>query len=295
MKLILFWLKFSIGLLIGFYTEFSFGQTENKILEDSLTDKSEFRVGIRYKSDYLYMGRSDSLKSPYFSPSLAYFHKSGFFIQGSLSYMVGGANSEKVDLYLLSAGYDYYANKYLLGVSLSQYLFNDNSYSVQSELKTYIDATAGYDFSVFALYLDASLGFSNGIDAFLGGEISRPFYMANNRLKIEPSVNFNLGSQKYYEAYYLTRNNHSAQNSAGGSHHATASQDVQIQESEKFKFLDIEAGVELAYKINKVRLFASSVWTFPFNPSTLIVDGNKFEEKLKNDFYWVAGVRLIIK
>jgi hypothetical protein len=40
-------------------------QTQTTLLSDSLTDKSEGRIGIRYTSDYIFMGRADSTQVPY--------------------------------------------------------------------------------------------------------------------------------------------------------------------------------------------------------------------------------------
>jgi hypothetical protein len=64
---------------------------------------------------------------------------------------------------------------------------------------------AGMTSSVFMLYADASLGFSDYTDLFVGGEINRTFYFFRNRLRITPAVYINAGSQHYYNEYYTNR------------------------------------------------------------------------------------------
>jgi hypothetical protein len=265
---------------------------------DSIVDKSELRVAVRYSSDYYYMGRADSAKAPYLSPSIGYYHKSGLFIRSSLSYLTASGEG-RIDLYTLSGGYDYYGKKVAAGFSVSEYFFNDLSYAVQAEMSTYLNAYAGYDFSAFMLYADGSLGFSEGTDVFLGAEINRTFYLVRNRLRITPAVYINAGTQKYYSEYYNSR---STQTGAGngkgkgqGGNTTPPTQTVQTVESDKFQVLDYEADLQVSYKIQNVRFYVASTWTFPINPSTVVSDQGTYEEELKNGFYWSSGVRVTFK
>lgn len=267
---------------------------------DSIVDKSEFRVGVRYSSDYYYMGRADSAKAPYLSPSIGYYHKSGLFIRSSLSYLTA-SDEGRIDLYTLSGGYDYYGKKVAAGFSVSEYFFNDLSYAVQAEMNTYLNAYAGYDFSAFMVYADGSLGFSEGTDVFLGAEINRTFYGLKNRLRITPAVYINAGTQKYYSEYYSSR---STQTGSGhgkgkgqgqGGSTSPPTQTVQTLESDKFQILDYEADLQVSYKIQNVRFYVSSTWTFPINPSTVVSDQGTYEEELRNGFYWSSGLRVTFK
>ncbi len=281
-----------LTILMLLSTGFSRAQVYNASPADSALGKSNVRLGIRYTSDYIYMGRADSEKAPYLSPYVGYYHKSGFFINGSLSYLMATAEN-RIDLYTMSGGYDHYGKKYALGVSLTEYFFNDLSYSVQADMKTYLNATAGYDFSAFIVYADASLGFSENTDVFLGLEVNRRFYLLKHKLWFTPSLYMNAGSQQYYEEYYMTRSNKPGGGMGQGGHNApsSTSQDVQVLESNKFKVLDYETALQLVYKIQRTRIFGTATWTFPVNPSTVLVDQVPTEEKLSNGFFWIAGVR----
>jgi len=276
-------------------------QSYKVLTYDSVKEKSQVRIGLRYTSDYLYMGRSDSAKAPYLSPSIGYYHKSGFFLRSSLSYLTSKEEG-RIDMITASGGYDYYVKNWALGASVSQYFFSDYSYNVMAEMSTYLNAYAGYDFSVFMLYADASLGFSGSTDLFMGAEISRTFYALKSNLLITPSLYMNAGSQHYYNEYYAYR---SAQTGAGGGGKGqgpgggsqpptTTTPTLQVEESDKFKILDYEAGFNVTYKIRKLRIFVSPTWTFPVNPATLVNDQGEYQEELKNGFYWTTGIRLIL-
>lgn len=283
-----------------FNSEKTKAQSYKVLSFDSVEEKSQLRIGLRYTSDYVYMGRSDSAKAPYLSPSIGYYHKSGFFLRSSLSYLTAKEEG-RIDMITASGGYDYYVKNWALGASVSQYFFSDLSYNVLAEMSTYLNAYIGYDFSIFMIYGDASLGFSGSTDVFVGTEISRTFYALRSNLLITPSAYMNVGTQHYYSEYYTYR---STQTGAGGGGKGkgqggssqpptTTTTTSQVLESDEFKILDYEAGLNITYKIKNVRLFASSTWTFPVNPATLVNDQGEYQEELKNGFFWSSGIRII--
>lgn len=260
---------------------------------DSTQKKSQLRVGLRYTSDYYFMGRADSLAAPYLSPSISYFHKSGFFVHSSLSYLTS-KGEQRVDLITLSGGYDYFGKKLALGASLTHYYFNSDSYVVQSVMTSYLNAYAAYDLNIFTIYTDVSLGISQSTDIFLGAEINRTFYAIRNHLLITPTLSMNAGSQKYYDEYYIYRSSKSGYGygkGKGPGSGQSSTPTTQILESTSFNILDYEAAVQVAYKIGKTRFYVSSVWLMPVNPSTLITDQGTVTEELKNGFYYSTGVR----
>jgi hypothetical protein len=240
------------------------------------------------------MGRADSAKAPYLSPSIGYFHQSGFFLAGSVSYLTS-SEEQRVDLIRISGGYDYDTKNYIAGISATEYFFSEESFAVQAEMSTYINAYAGYDFSAVTLYVDGGLGISEGTDFFLGFEINHTFYAWKNRIRIIPAMYLNAGSQKYYNEYYTWRSEHtgSGQGNGHGSHYQhNAPSDAEVYEYEKFQFLDWEADLYLAYRTRKLLVFVDPTWTFPLNPATIITDQRTYEEDLENGFYWTVGVRL---
>jgi hypothetical protein len=256
---------------------------------DSTERKSELNASLRYTSDYYFMGMADSTAAPYLSPTISYIHKSGISLRSSLSYLTA-KDQQRIDLITLSGGYDYYHKNFALGASLSQYFYSDLSYVVASEMTTYLNAYAGYDFQLFTLFSNASIGVSSSADLFLGFEIDRTFYAIRNHLRITPSLSMNAGSQQYYNEYYLYRSSQGGNGPGKGPGHSGTTSN-QVIESTSFKILDYEAGIQVVYKINKIRFFVSSVWLMPVNPATLITDTGIMEEELKNGFYWSSGLR----
>ena len=117
-------------------TDFVDAQSYRLWTYDSTFTKSETRIGVGYSSDYYFMGRADSAKAPYLSPSIGYYHHSGVFARGSFSYLMTPGEG-RVDLITLSAGYEYFAENFVAGLSLSEYLFSDDSYAIPSEMSTY--------------------------------------------------------------------------------------------------------------------------------------------------------------
>ncbi len=269
-------------------------QTFEPQAQDSTLRKSEVRLGIRYTSDFYYMGRSDSSAAPYLSPSIGYFHKSGFFARTSLSYLTSG--DDRIDLILLSGGYDYYGKRFGAGVSVSEYFFSDLSYAVQAEMRTYLNAYGGYNLAGFMIYVDASVGFSEGTDFFLGGEVSRTFFAIRNKLKITPGLYVNAGTQKYYDAFYENRSVQTGSGQQKGKGHGgqqtSVTSQLTIVESNAFELLDYEADLQVSYTIAKVRFYIVTTWTSPTNPATVISNADVYEEDLKNGFFWSSGIRI---
>ncbi len=286
--------SFFISVILLLAPVFAFAQS--RVHSADTAGVSSFgSFGIRYKSDYYYMGRADSAKAPYLIPSVAYYHKSGLFISGSLSYLTA-AGDNRVDLYTLSGGYDYIGKKFAAGISADQYFFSELSYSVQAEMSTYVSGYVGYDLDAFMVVANASLGVSDNLDVFLGGEISKTFYMVRDHLSITPSFYTNLGTQRYYDEYY-TRRTMTTGGSGHGKGSGSASPDmttvheISILESEKFQVLDYELGIQMGYRINRFRFATSGIFLFPVNPSTVVTESTTYEEKLENGFVWSVGLR----
>ncbi|MBT8221280.1 MAG: hypothetical protein KJP00_15740 [Bacteroidia bacterium] len=265
-------------------------QSSNLSHIDSSFTSSEVRIGIRYTSDYYYAGRADSTRVPYLSPSIGYFHKSGLYIRGRLSYLTA-ANNGRVDRYIFSGGFNYFGKNFATGFSISEYIFNDLSYAIQAEMNTYVSVFAGYDFNAAIVYLDAGIGFSEGSDVFLSAEINKPIFAFANRLRISPAILINIGSLRYYNEYYTMRSQATGERKGKGRMPSTTISTIsEIESYEKFQVLDYELDLALSYSMNDIRFYSSLTWTFPVNPSTIVSDKETYTEDLQNGFYWSMGI-----
>jgi hypothetical protein len=260
------------------------------------TPASYATAGISYISNIVFAGRKDSVAVPYISPSIAYYHKSGFYSSGSLSYL-SSATESRVDLFTLTAGFTYEKKEFIAEINATKYFFSDKSSNVQSQISGYAGAYAGYNFkNIITLFTDASVTFSSKPDIFWGTEASHSFYADKDRLKISPSAYINFGTQNYYNEYYSYRTHSTGGNGGGtngngqgsGSTQTTAT--VSVTESKKFQLLNYELSLPVAYWFGNFKLFATPVYAIPVNPSAITVNGFTTKETLSNTFYWQAGV-----
>lgn len=255
-------------------------------------DSSYIYAEINYINDAVFMGRKDSVSAPYLFPLVTYRHKSGLYASGSLSYLTK-SNESRIDLFLLTAGYDFTAKKLHGDVSITKYLFNDDSYNVISEVEADVTVLLTYNFSIINLGLASSVYFnSNGnADLFLTPELSYDFISNDKKFQISPTMGVYFGSQNFYEQYYI--NNRFGNGRGQGQGNASTVQEttsIEIRESEKFNLMAIEFSLPMWYSHNSLMLSFLPAYVMPSNPATLTVDDVVFEEDLENTFYWIVGI-----
>lgn len=261
------------------------------------TQTSYATAGISYISNIVFAGRKDSVAVPYISPSVTYYHKSGFYTSGSLSYLSSAAAS-RVDLFTLSAGYTYEKKDFIAEINATKYFFSDNSSNVQSQISGYAGAYAGYDFkNIVTVFTDASVTFSSQPDIFWGTEVSHSFYADKDRLKISPSAYINFGTQNYYNEYYSYRTHSTGGNGGGangngqgGGSTTQTTATVSVTESKKFQLLNYELSLPVSYWMGNFKLYTTPVYAIPVNPSAITVNGATTKETISNTFYWQAGL-----
>lgn len=289
-------MKLSNCLAVAFLLLLAFpALSQEKRKPDSLEQASGYRKSygsatIQYSSDWVYAGRKDSLAAPYITPSIGYYDKSGFFIRGFLSYLTAPGQN-RVDVYGATAGYLWIHQNFYVGGSGTAWLFNDSSYAVQSAASGNVNLYAGYDFNVVDLTLDATALFSNTTDFLAGAELSRLFYAAGDRLRINPTVYAAWGTQYYYGEYYTTRSSgmkgRRGQGSGGGGGTQTT---VAVSETNKFQLLAFELSMPVSYTIGSLRISFTPCYAIPQSPATITIDQTTYPEVLKNTFYWRAGI-----
>ena len=250
-------------------------------------------VDVNFISDAVFMGRKDSISNPYLYPSITYHHTSGFYGTGSLSYLTR-ANQGRIDLFLLSAGYDFTLKKLDGDLSITKYVFNEDSYNVISEVEADVTVQLAYDLEVINLGMASSLYLNSdsSSDVFLSAEISHDVVSDNQKFQISPTAGIYLGSQNFYEQYYVNnRFGNGRGQQSGQGNMASTSEDIRLTESEKFNLMAIELSLPMWY-VEKSWLFSFlPAYVIPQNPATLIVDDVVFEEDLENTFYWIVGLK----
>lgn len=259
--------------------------------------KSYVELSADYISNIVFAGRKDSVAVPYLRPGIGWFHKSGVYVQGSLSFLTG-ENENRIDLYTLTGGYRFSNQQLATGVQLTKYFFAENSYNVQSAMSSYGLAYFGYNLhNVVTVYGDAMASFGSSSDFFTGVELSRPFYLADGQLSITPVFYTLFGTQRYYDAYYSSRhfgmqgsggNGNGPGSGTGGSSIATTGM---LVESAAFKLLSLEVSTPVSFTFNRFTLQFNPVYVFPQSPSSFNDNGTVTKEVLEYTFYWELGLR----
>ena len=96
--------------------------------------KSYLAAGLSFLNNNVYLGRKDSVNIPYIIPDLAYYFKSGFYLEGSLSYVISSSQS-RIDLATFEAGYRFTAKNYSGEATASKFFYNSQSTNVKVRSK----------------------------------------------------------------------------------------------------------------------------------------------------------------
>lgn len=274
------------------------GQTDSLTIENLEKNGSYFSVDLNYISDAVFMGRKDSITAPYLYPSLTYHHKSGFYGTGSLSYLTKSDQS-RIDLLLISVGFDFMAKKFSGDISVTKYFFNEDSYNVISEVEADVSAYLTYDLDFMNISVAASTYFNknSSSDFFLSSELSHDFITNDQKFQISPTAGIHLGSQNFYEEYYI--NNRIGSDRGSGNGNGTGSTGgitteivttIAIQESEKFNMMAVEFSLPMWYSTKSLTFSFLPALVVPQSKATILLDEVLVEEDLKETFYWMVGL-----
>lgn len=273
--------------------------------EESSQDFSYVLGDISYSSDAVFMGRRDSIKAPYIFSSLGYYNKTGFFGNASASYLVS-SDEQRIDLFLISAGYLFTGEDFSAGLSGTTYFFNEESYNVQSEIDADITAMVGYDFKIAELTLSAASYFGSGSSTDLVASLmlDRTFYALDGKLLIMPAVMVGAGTQYFYEEYYNTSrlgnrkgggNGQQGPGSGGSSIMQSEINNVTISEASEFNILNIEARLPMQYYHKSFIFSFTPMVAFPQSSASITTENAVYKEDLESVFYWSAGISYWIK
>jgi hypothetical protein len=254
--------------LIFFLFNFIVVQANAQSPEKDLS-KSYFKASLSYLSDAVYNGRKDSIAYPYITPTVGYYHKTGVYANGSLSYLA--ATSEKrIDLFTLEVGYDFdITNKLSGGVYADKYFYNTASTNVQSDIKGVAGASFSYDFGVLQLSAGAGVLFATKKDISLTASIDHPFTIGDvgNQWTISPTVSVNASTLHFYEGYTERRIGKKAGNANANAGSVTSVTTI-TNRSTGLTLLDYELALTISYD--------ADIWGFSFTPTLALPQNSIF-------------------
>ncbi|NNL00663.1 MAG: hypothetical protein HKP39_00165 [Eudoraea sp.] len=256
-------------------------------------DFSYFLGDVSYINDYVFMGRRDSIAAPYLFPSIGYYNKSGFFADASLSFLTG-SEASRVDLALISTGYNYVSEKFSVGISGTAYFFNEESNNVMSAVVGDLTGIISYDFKLLETTLYLSNYFNDGSkNDFIGGLMfDRAFYALSKNLLINPRISFYAGSQYFYQQYFRSSRlgNRKGKGMGNTGSGVPNSNMVNIEEVQKFKFLNIELEIPFHYTYKHFIFSFNPMLALPQSSTTIYNEDTLITEDLEPVFYWSAGI-----
>jgi hypothetical protein len=195
-------------------------------------EKSELVVGLGYGNNPAYGGKAANFDipivlKPFISPSLAYYHKSGFFGAASVYHLFDATKNPWFETDL-TAGYDYTKHRnFLTGISYTHYLFADSSdvpsTPIRNELFAYFyyrkwwlepGVVLDFGWGKETTTTDQYSYKLSGRDFNIIAAIRHPFifmdvFVPEDAILFTPSIGFTLGTANYYsnlKAFqYVTR------------------------------------------------------------------------------------------
>lgn len=271
----------------------------NLIAQDTTTiensDLSYWEAGISYLSNSTYLGRQDSSKVPYITPTIGYYNKSGLFITGSMSYLNSAAVS-RIDLIEFQAGYTLVIKKFAGEISATKDFYNSQSQNVKSETKGNLNAVASYDLGFIKPTVQGGIVFNSTDDYNAGFGLEHSFFFDDDNFEIAPSFLLNASTQNYYNTYYIKKKYAKKKKNPTGPGTTIS---AYLPNASEFKIMDYQFSLPMDYSAGKFIFNFTPTLAIPVNPNivtttTTLPSGFSSTktkvEKLSNLFFWSVGV-----
>ena len=260
---------------------------ETKKETDTTIEKSYFKVEGNFISNAVYLGRKDSAITPYFTPSIGYYHKSGFFINASLSFLT---TQSRIDVSTITAGYNFMLGEsFGAGVYAEKYFYNGSSTNVQAETKGTVGVSANYDIAnIISINGGVDLLFSNNTDIITTLGLGHSIYAGTDakQFTFTPSISLNAGTQKFYGAIRKSKRR------PRPNQNPNFINNIKVNGDDEFRLLNYEFSLPINYDTNKWGAYFTPYYALPQNPVSITgPGGNTFNiEKLENVFYAEVGI-----
>jgi len=230
---------------------------------DTVAAKTEFIISASYNSALNYYGRTDSLKSTGYYPTLGVNFKNGLYLHASFV-CISNATYSGYAASIVEGGYQF-KNKqesWAGNVFVNTFFYKDNSELVQSALK----GTAGINLShlnkIINLNLggDIKLGDKTDIGASAGiDHVFRIEKVGKGVIVINPSAWGYAGTQNFTSTYYEEKK----------FLLLPAGQDTITSNSRKFSLLSYELSCPVIFGLGKMNLILSPAYVIPQNLITI--------------------------
>lgn len=292
------------------------GYSQISLLDSTETRPFVFTAGLNYLSNYVYNGRSDSLKAPYFIPSLTFQHDNGLSLSAELYFLNNGVDNG-FDFFELNGSYDFDIYKKLSGgINGTKFISNGSSESFVGSLSYVLGGFLNQNLDIFELNMGIDALFGTGkTDIRLSPGIERTWEWGteDKRFQISPSLYAIYSTLYYFEGFTNIKNTNARIRGKGkvpiAANQPTITSSTFVRNpgltfmtyelSVPFTFETQKLGISfiptLAMPKNPVYTNETTTVTFPNKPavSTTIDDTYYSELHLSNVFY--AQLNLYLK
>lgn len=191
-------------LLLPLFSAAQEGNTDN-------TRKNELSASVNYQSALHYFGRTDSLTSSGFFPTIGFQSAAGLYAQGNFIFVQNKALPLSYTGTTIEAGYRFRETPHFSGnLFYTQFLYKDKSTIVQSALRSQTGINLNYLSQIVNINTGLDLKFSNQTDVGATLGIDHLFLfnkgMTNAAFAINPSVYAYFGTQQFSNTYLEKKN-----------------------------------------------------------------------------------------
>ena len=256
---------------------------------------SAFKFGVSYLSNDVFMGRTDTVRTPMLVPEVKYTLKSGIYFSGTLNFLPA-KKKKRLDGGDITAGYDFDITDDLSGgASFAKLFYSSASTQIASAIRATFNTNFTYDIGdIISPTISADYNLNKqgiGNDIFVNLGLTHDFtaegiFGNKDNLVLSPTATVNTGSQNFYDAYLVHKKIKALNRKAAQSTLLTG----YINQLGQYTLLDYELSAPVEYK--------SGHFIFQFTPTYAIVKNQLPKEvaaRISNQpsvFYFETGIFL---
>lgn len=271
-----------------FYSSAVFSQTTDE------AKKSYLNAKIKYTSNSVWLGRSDSIVTPVFGVSAGYHFNFGAYLNAEMS-IIPSRQIDILDLTTVQTGYGFSIIKDVFDadISYTHNFYSQYSTQVGSEVMGTAAADLSYDFDLVQLSVNGEFSFGSSSDIGLSSALSKSIdieFKKGSLLNITPTATAYAGTQNLYAVYLVTRsqkavhgkNSHAANASSKNPHASansaatTTTTTTVTKEYARFNMLDVDISLPISYTYKKFTFAITPVMAIPLNVQSGEFTSNPF-------------------
>jgi hypothetical protein len=246
-------------------------------------EKISIYAGAAYSTPLHYYGRTDSLNSSAFLPTVLVQFGKHFSITPSVIFIKNSVTNFEYAASIINAAYSFGKQKGIAGsISADKFFYKDQNKLVRSAQLGQASFTLSHLNKIVNINTGASVAFSKeDPDYFATAGLDHQFKFVSgpNVFLIKPGISANAGTQNFTSSYYKN----------SGSVLFPNSQQLVTETSKKFSLLSYEAKLDVIYAVKRFIVSVTPGYVLPQNIIT-VPNNPSLSENAKNLFFCNAVV-----